>query len=63
MGVVSLSVTVNNLSSYIKAKEGEGENEYIIVRDDKYLPPIYFILFYGKNKSRFSKESMVEEWQ
>ena len=45
MGGVSLSVPEDKLSSFMKIKEGEGTDEYIVIRNDKFTTPINFISF------------------
>ena len=63
MGGVSLSVPKDNLHSYLKIKEGEGSDEYIIVRNRKYTPPLNIITLYGELESRSSKEETFNRWQ
>ena len=49
MGGVSLSIPKDKLTSYMKIKEGEGTDKYIIVRNNKFTPPLNIITYYGEN--------------
>ena len=63
MGGVSISVPEDKLSNFMKVKEGEGTDEYVIVRCDDFTPPINFVSLYGTNECRVSKEIINESWQ
>ena len=63
MGGVSLSVPTKELDSYMKIKQGEGDDEYLIIRNDKFKPALNIITFYGENEGRTPKEALFERWQ
>ena len=63
MGGVSLSIPKDKIDSYIKVKEGEDEDEYIIIRNDTVSPPLNIVTFYGENESRTSKEDLHNRWK
>ena len=47
----------------MKIKEGEGNDEYLIVRNDKFEPPLNIISFYGENECRASHSQLFDSWQ
>ena len=63
MGGVSVSVKNDNFASFMKVKEGEGNDEYIIVRCTEFLPPFNVVSFYGETESRTPNEEVFERWQ
>ena len=63
MGGVSISVPSKDISEYIKTKEGEGNDEYIIVRNSSYNPPLNIVTFYSPVESRTSKDDIDERWK
>ena len=62
MGGVSISVPTDKLSSYIKVKEGDDKDEYIIVRNSDFNPSLNIISLYGESESRTCKSSIKQSW-
>ena len=62
MGGVSLSVPIDNKNSYVKVTEGEDNDEYLIIRNDNYSPPLNIITLYGESESRVSQEEVLDRW-
>ena len=41
---------------------GEGEDEFIIVKNESFSPPINIVSVYGEQESRTSKTKVYEAW-
>ena len=40
------------IHSYMKVKEGEGNDEFIIIRNEEFSPALNIITLYGQSESR-----------
>ena len=63
MGGVSLSIPNENRQSFMKICEGEDTDEYLIIRNDEYKPPLNIVSMYGECESRYSNDDILERWQ
>ena len=63
MGGVSASVQDNLKGNTIKVGEGIEDDEYIIVRIDKFRFPINIITYYGEQESRTQNNIILEKWE
>ena len=63
MSGVSLSIPEDKAKSFMKVNEGDGANEFIIIRNDECKPPINIMSYYGENECRVSREELFERWQ
>ena len=62
MGGVSISTKKNEAEHVIKVKEWENEDEFILVRNEKYKPAINVLSIYGEQKNRTSRTVIMEKW-
>ena len=62
MGGVSISVKKDEAHHVIKVKEGEKDDEFIIVRNEKFKPAINVMTIYGEQETRSSKAKILEKW-
>ena len=62
MGGVSLSIPNDKINSFMKVKEGDDSDEYMIIRNDEVRPALNIVTFYGESESRTSKEDLSERW-
>ena len=62
MGGVALSVPDDDISSYVKIAEGEGTDEFVIIRNDKYTPALNIVTVCGSIESRSNKTDIEETW-
>ena len=62
MGGVSISTKKAEAQHVVKIKEGENDDEFIVVRHEKYEPAINVMTIYGEQENRTSKSTMLERW-
>ena len=62
MGGVSLSIPNDKITSFMKVKEGDDSDEYMIIRNDEVRPALNIVTFYGESESRTFKEDLSERW-
>ena len=62
MGGVSISVDNELKKSSFRVKVGEGEDEFIIVKNESFSPPINIVSVYGEQESRAPKMKVYEAW-
>ena len=62
LGGASLSIKEDEKENIVKIKEGIDDDEYVIVRNSSFLPPINFISYYGEQENRVPKEKVEEKW-
>ena len=62
MGGVSVSVDPKNEPFTVKIKVGEGDDEFLIVKNDRFDPPINIMSVYGETESRTTKGEIYEKW-
>ena len=62
MGGVSISVKKDEAQHVIKVKEGEKDDEFIIVRNEKFKPAFNVMTIYGEQETRSSKDKILEKW-
>ena len=62
MGGVSVSVGNYMRQNAVKVKEGIDDDEYVIVRVDKFRFPINVLSYYGEQESRNTNGKILEKW-
>jgi hypothetical protein len=62
MGGVATAVTNDMKQNTVKVKEGEDDDEYIIIRVEQYQFPINIVNYYGEQEGRTSKEEILKKW-
>ena len=62
MGGVSISTKKTEAQHVVKVKEGENDDEFILVRNEKYQPAINVLSIYGEQENRTSKVIVTEKW-
>ena len=62
MGSVSVSVDPINEPFSLKTKSGDNDDEFIIVKNNRFIPPINIISIYGETESRCTKNEIYERW-
>ena len=63
MGGVSISTKKHEAQHVLKIKEGEKDDEFLIVKHEKYKPAINVMTIYGEQESRVSKTEILEKWK
>ena len=59
---VSISTKKVEAEHVIKIKEGVDQDEFILVKNEKYKPAINVMTVYGDQKSRSSKPAIFDKW-
>ena len=62
MGGVSISLDNGLKQDTVKVKDGSDDDEYIIVRIDKFAFPINIVSYYGEQEGRTAKDKIAEKW-
>ena len=62
MGGVATAVENYLKPNAVQVKEGEGDDEYLIVRIDKCKPALNIVNVYGEQEGRTGREKVVEKW-
>ena len=62
MGGVSVSVDNCMKQQTVKVKEGIDDDEYIIVRIERFAFPINVISYYGEQEGRTTQDKVVSRW-
>ena len=62
MGGVATFVMNEVKANALKVKEGEDDEEYLIIRLDHVNPPINIINVYGGQESRMSRQQIMASW-
>ena len=60
MGGVSINTVKSEAQNVVKIKEGEKEDEFILVRHEKYHPPINVLSIYGEQECRSTKAEIFK---
>ena len=62
MGGVSISTKKAESQHVVKVKEGQNDDEFILVRNEKFKPAINVLTVYGEQENRTPKQIIVEKW-
>ena len=62
MGGVSISTIKAEAEHIVKIKEGDDEDEFILIRHEKYSPAINVLSVYGEQESRSTKDKTLDKW-
>ena len=62
MGGVSISTKNDEAKHVVKIKEGEFDDEFILVKHEKYKPAICVMTIYGEQENKKSKSDILEKW-
>ena len=63
MGGISTSIKNNMGNQAINVGQGEGDDEYLIVRLEQFKPAICVINCYGEQEGRVGREEVKEKWE
>ena len=62
MGGVSISVDEKNEAFSVKTKAGQDNDKFIVVKNNRFDPPINVMSIYGETESRSTKADINERW-
>ena len=62
MGGVSISTVKHEAQHVIKIKEGDNEDEFILVKHEKFKPALNVLSIYGEQEGRSQKAEIFEKW-
>ena len=62
MGGISTSIKDNWRTSTVHMGEGEGDDEFLIVRLDNFNPPICIVNYYGEQEGSSGKDLVEAKW-
>ena len=61
-GGIATAVSMEYRDSACGAREGQGEDEYLVTRLEAFSPALCIINCYGEQRSRSSKEEVEARW-
>ena len=62
MGGVSINVDEKNEAFSVKTKAGQDNDKFIVVKNNRFDPPINVMSIYGETESRSTKADINERW-
>ena len=62
MGGISTSVKDTLKDNVVHVGEGEGDDEFLVIRLDNFTPPICILNCYGEQEGRSGKELVETKW-
>jgi hypothetical protein len=59
---MSISTVKHEAQHVIKIKEGDNEDEFILVKHEKFKPALNVLSIYGEQEGRSQKAEIFEKW-